>query len=363
MKCWLSTVALVIVSFNSWSQITITAADMPAHGDTLRYSNAMPLGTSVSAADSGENMMWAYDLTPTSQGLDEYKTPAEVNPLYAFTLPGSCYGYKIADSIPGIGLIASGITINELYTFFNNYALPATYSAEAFGAMISGFPVGASYIIPDALYFFPLNYNNNDSSDFHLKFGLPTVASLTEKGYRKSRVDGWGTITTPYFTTPAPCIRIRSEIHEIDSVSFDSLSFGIPRVTVEYKYLVNGQHYPAVWATANLLGGVELIYSVKFKDVFRPELNPPGPPPTAVNGTRAAKEEVTIYPNPAVNGTTTLGVPASWKQFYVDVFDARSRQVANFKNSTELDLQALPQGNYIVRVISGGNIAFVKVVR
>ena len=364
MKRWLSTIALVVIAFNTWSQITITAADMPVHGDSLRYSNATPVLTPVSAADSGENMTWVYALTPTSQGLDEYKSPAEVNPLYTLTLPGPSYGYKIADSIPGIGLLAPGISINELYTFFNKYVTPPAYGAEAFGAKISGFPVGASYISPDVLYFFPLDYGNNDSSNFYLKFGLPTVASLKEKGYRKSRVDGWGTITTPYYTTATPCIRIRSEIHEIDSVSFDSLAFGLPRVTVEYKYLVNGQHYPAVFATANVIAGFELISSVKYKDIYRPELHPTPPPPIdAVGNSANSKVEVTAYPNPAVNGKAMLSIPSSWKQVYVELFDAQSRQVATFKNTTELDLQALPAGTYVARVISGGNVAFVKIVR
>jgi hypothetical protein len=362
MKVWLLSIACILIGNIGWSQITITAADMPVHGDTLRYTNAMAFGTTLSAADSGESMTWTYDFTGTSQGLDDFQKPAEVNPLYSFTLPANCYGYKIADSIPGIGLIASGITINNLYTFFNEYIGPDAYSAEAFGAQISGFPVGASYILPDVWFMFPLNYNNNDSNDFHLKFGLATVGQIIEKGYRKSRVDGWGTITTPYFTTPTNCIRVRQEIHEIDSIAIDTISFGIPRVSVEYKYLVNGEHYPAVWATGSIIGGFELITGVKYRDVYRPELNPP-PNTDAVTGIADHKTEVTAYPNPIVNSTTTLNVPASWTQYFVDVYDMHSRAVASYKNTSTIKLADLPSGNYLVRVMSGANIAFLKITK
>ena len=334
---------------------------MPVLGDTLRYSNATPLTTVVSAADSGVNMSWVYSLTPTSQGLDEYKKPSQVNPLYALTLPGDCYGYKIADSIPGLSLLTSAISITDMYTFYNRYVSPDAYGAEAFGAKISGFPLGASYIAPDAVYFFPLDYNNNNSNDFNLKFGLATVGSFQQKGTRTSRVDGWGTILTPYLLMPTNCIRVRSEITEIDSVTFDTLSFGIPRVTVEYKYLVKGEHYPAVWATANVIGGAEIMTSVKYRDVYRAELNP-NPAPTAVQGVGAQKTDVSVYPNPAVNGKATLSVPESWKVFYAELFDTRSRSVATFSNTTALNMEQLPAGNYLLRVLSGGNISFVKVV-
>ena len=358
MKRLLSTLAFTLILHSAWAQITITAADMPVWGDTLRFSSATALGASVSAADSGAGIVWNYDdLVPTSQGLDQYRKPAEISPLYSFTLPTSCYGYKIADSIPGIGLIASGITISNLYTFFSSYITPSAYAAEAFGATISGFPVGASYIVPDAWYLFPLTYNRNDSTDFYLKFGLASIATLKQKGYRKSRVDGWGTITTPYFTVPVSCIRVRSELHEIDSVSFDSNTFGIPRVTVEYKYLVNGEHYPAVWATAIEVGGLEVVTGVKYRDVYRRELDPN---PVAVANTPADKTEASIYPNPAVDGKATLSLPASWKSFYVDVFDMQSRKVASFANTVMLDLQPLPAGNYVARIISGSNTAFVR---
>lgn len=362
MKRWLSTIALTIICAAAWAQITITADDMPVHGDTLRYTNASPFPPSVGAADSGEHMTWSYGFTPTSQGLDEYKRPSEINPLYAFTLPSNPYGYKIADSIPGLSLLVTSVTITDLYTFFNKYSTPPAFAAEAFGATISGFPAGASYIDPDVLYFFPLTYGNNDSANFYLKFGLPTVGGLKEKGYRKSRVDGWGTITTPYYTSPTACIRVRSEIHEIDSVTFDSVSFGLPRVTVEYKYLVKGQHYPAVWATANVVAGLEVVTSIKYKDIYRAELNP-APPPNTVKNTATQQNEVTAYPNPAIDGKTTLKLPEDWKQFSIEVFDAQSKPVATFNNKAELYLSNLPSGNYVARVISGTNIAFVKIVR
>jgi hypothetical protein len=340
------------------AQITIAESDMPVRGDTLRYSNAnTALGTSF-AADSGANIVWDYVLNPTSQGVDHYKRPAEVNPLFGFTISNpSCYGCKIADSIPGIGLIASGITIADLHTFYSMMVTPRCFAAEAFGAKVAGFPVGAVYEVPDAVYMFPLEFGDNDSSDFHLKFGAATFGSIEQKGYRKTRVDGWGTIQTPYFPTPKPCIRVRSELNEIDSVSLSGMSFGLPRVTIEYKWLVNGEHYPALLVSAISVGGLEIVTSTRYRDYYRPELN------TKVRNITADNQDVLVYPNPAADGWVRFELPDSWTDFHTELFDAQGKSVGAWSNQRQLNLAALPSGNYLARIISGGNTAYVKVVR
>lgn len=350
----------LLISFTTtWAQITITANDMPLPGDTLRYSSAGILNAMAYAADSGENMSWNYNLTPTSQGIDNYKKPSQVNPLYAFTIPNqSCYGYKIADSIPGIGFIAAGITISDLYTFYSKMNNPSCYAAEAFGATIAGFPVGSTYTIPDAVYMFPLNYNDNDSSDFHLKIGAPGLGGITQKGYRKTRVDGWGTITTPFITTPKACIRVRSEITEVDSISLDSLSFGIPRTTVEYKWLVNGEHYPALWVTTMSLGGFELVTGVKYRDIYRPELN------TRVRNITLDDADVFAYPNPATDGWVRFEIPNSWTdELFITIYDMQGKLVESVVNKRQLDITLLPHGNYLARLSSGEATAYIKIVR
>lgn len=359
MNRWLAVIALTSIFNSAHAQITITAADMPVAGDTLRYSNVNALGATISTADSGAGMTWAYDLVATSQGVDTYKTGAQVNPLYFTTIPATAAGIKVADSIPGISLLVPGISISNIYTFYDKLSSPPSYIAESFAAAIVGIPIAANYTMPDAIYFFPLTYNRHDSSNYAFHFNLLTAGSIKQSGYRKTSADGWGTITTPYYTTPVNCLRVRSELHEVDSVNFGGNDFGLPRVTAEYKWLINGEHYPALIVTSQVLAGNEVPTQIRYRDAYRPDLNT-----TAVTSAPATNTSITAYPNPTANGLVNLSIPASWTGFYVELFDAMSRPVGTYKNQRELDMHALPSGNYVARITSGtGTTAFVQIVR
>ena len=355
MKRILFLLFIVLAAPSSFAQITITSADMPVSGDTLRYSSAPILGATINLGDSGASFIWDYStLTPMSQTVDTYKTATAVNLLYALTVPLTAYGYKVADSLPG-GI--PGVSIRQLYTFFENITTPSSYAAVSFAANVSGIPTASNYTVNDTWYFFPLNYLNSDSSDYALNISLATIGALKQVGYRKSRVDGWGTIKTPYFTTPVNCIRIRSEKHEIDSVTFGATTFGLPQNTIEYKWLVNGEHYPALWVTTVLgAGGTENISMIKYRDVARYI-------PTGVAGVSKVKAEIKAYPNPAGNGMVTLDIPADWKSFHVAVYDVQSREVFSSDNERTLNLQYLTRGMYVAQLRSGGEVYYVKIVR
>ena len=359
MKRLLSAVAAMFVMQSAFAQITITTADMPVSGDTLRYSIASPLTTTFSPADSGTGMAWNYVLTPIAQGADTFRTAGSVNLAYAFLIPTGC-GYKVADSLPGVGTFLAGTTITQLYTFFANSA--AEYKAQAFAALIDGLPAPFNYTTPDVWYFFPLTYASTDSSDFKLNITVPSLGGIKETGYRKTRVDGWGTITTPYFTTPVNCIRVRSEIHQVDSISISTFTFGLPVYTVEYKWLVNGEHYPALWITSNVNAatGAETVSSVRYRDSYRSFDT------TAANAVTQVSNNTTVlkaFPNPANNGTVTIDVPAAWKTFTVDVYDMQGKAVASFANARELNIAKLPAGQYLARVASGSNVGYVQLTK
>jgi len=358
-----TTLAALLLLHSAQAQITIDASDMPVHADTLRFSNANAMDMSAWAADSGANKVWNYILVPTSQGLDEYKYPAEVSPSLTSSPFGTsitatyCYGPKVADSIPGIGLVASGITIEDLHTYYNIFVTPSSYVAEAFSAKISILPVGADYIQPDVLYHFPMTYGSSGTANFHLKFGSPLVGGIEQKGTRTWRVDGWGAITTPYFFTPTPCIRVRSEIAEIDSVSFSGNTFGIERTTIEYKWLVKGEHQPALQLTAIRVADTEIVTTVRYKDRYRAEFA------TSVSETAGTATQVSAWPNPTTNGHVHINVPAHWKQYFVEIFDVNGKSVLSLNNTADADLSALPSGTYIARVVSGAAYAYVQLTK
>lgn len=362
LKYLLSTLmAVLMIHCCGYSQITITANDMPVAGDTFIYSNVSVAGAMINPADSGANMVWSYPLTATTTGMDIYETTTQVSPLLSLSLPAGLYGYKTADSIPFVSLLVPGVTIQNLYTYFEKIDVPSAFVAAAFSASIGTstlppIPIGTNYTTPDVWYMFPLTYGNSDSNNYELDINLLTYGTLKEVGYRKTRVDGWGTITTPYYTTPVNCIRVRSEIHEIDSVPVGGSPFAIPRNSVEYKWLVNGDHHPALWVKSNVFGGTETITSIQYRDRVKDTIS-------AVRSVKEDNENVSAYPNPAINGIVTLSLPASWKTFHVDIFNISSQLVLSEDNKYEINMQALSPGNYVARIFCGTKMAFIPLVK
>lgn len=344
--------SLIYISSNA--QITITSADMPVVNDTLRYSFAN--GSAINVADSGANKTWNYGgLVALTQAVDTYKTAASVNASYAVTIPSGSYGYKVGDSLPGLSSFGLPVTISDIYTFFEIKTSPSRFVADAFAAKVNGLPIPAKYTAPDVWYYFPLTYPHaQDSNNYVLNVSVPGLGNLKQKGYRKTRVDSWGTIITPYFTSPANCIRVRSEVHEIDSVSVTLLgsTIGFQRNYVDYKWLVKGEHYPALWVTVNLATGK--ISSTTYKDVARR---------LAVENVTKAIIEIKAYPNPAINGIVNLEIPADWKNFNIELFDIQSRSVARFDNERVLNINSLPMGNYIGLISCGEKYGYVQIAK
>jgi len=329
------------------AQITITSSDMPVVDDTLRYSNT--LATDIDVTATGADMAWDFStLTPLSQGLDHYQSAADVNILYAVTISPTAYGYKVSDSIPFASL--AGISANNVYNFFNKKSSPSRYVTEAFAAEIDGIPTPINYSNEDEIFYFPLAYGNApDTSTFKLSI----LTYLKQTGTRITTVDGWGTIVTPYFTTPTDCIRTRAEINEVDSVSFGSFSFGFPRNTVEYKWLTNNEHYPALWVTANVLGGTEIPTTARYRDNYHN---------LAVDNVPTRFLMVQAYPTPATD-EVTINVPADWNKYSVEVFGEDGKVVLNTHDQATISMTRFAPGNYFVRLINGQKTAFAHIIR
>lgn len=333
---------------------------MPVAGDTLRHSAAVPYTTSIDLNNTGANTAWDFSvLTPVAQVVDTYRTVSQINPLATslYGLPASCFGYKALDSIPYIGtLLGSSITVNGIYELFSEETNPSAFSTVGVSTFINGnLPFAAKYTDPDEQYFFPLAFGNSSTSTYYLPINIPTIGGITMIGSRTTTVDGWGTIKTPFYTAATACIRVRSESTEIDSVMFDSTTYAIPRTTVDYKWLVNGGHYPALWVTTTIVAGNEVVSGINYRDVQRHGLL------SVANA--QTPQLLTVYPNPATDGIIHLTVPANWTNFSVAVFTITGRVVATAENSAKISIANQPHGRYLVRVTSGNAIGYAQVVR
>ncbi|OJW81906.1 MAG: hypothetical protein BGO69_15580 [Bacteroidetes bacterium 46-16] len=353
MKRFFLLLILCTAVFQLHAQISITSADMPVSGDTLRHSSANILAANIILTDSGANHSWDYSsLSPASQQVDTYKTAMQVNPLYAVTISPSAYGYKIADSFPLPQAVP--VSVTNPYTFFRQLSNPSRFAAVAFAASIANIPTPANYSDDDEWYYFPLSYGNEDTSTFALHFGTAALG-ITQQGTRTTKVDGWGTIVTPYYTSPVNCIRLRSVVDEVDSITFNAITFPLPRNYVEYKWLANGEHYPALWVTADIaFQNNETIRTIEYRDSARP---------LAIATPKPVTTLIKVYPNPATHGTVNLDIPAAWQKFSVEVFDISGRLQMSTTGMRQLDVHLLPVGQYLVRISSGGNTAYAMVTR
>lgn len=257
---------LMVTCLNS--QITITTSDMPKANDTLRYSTAqITTGPALKLNVTGASQSWDYsNLILTSQDLYRYKN-ANSTPylLYFF----SQIGLKTADSLG-----AGPVMFKDIYTFYTKNS--SLFKAEGIGYSFTGIPLGSSYKDDDEIYQFPLNFNDRDSSTFYFKFTVPggTINfSLVQAGYRINKVDGWGSITTP-FKTYSDVLRIQTTIRETDTMITQFGNFPIPRNRVEYKWLANGERIPVLEIIGSNNGGNFTPTQIRYRDEYKSFLSP-----------------------------------------------------------------------------------------
>ncbi len=259
---------------------------MPSIGDTIRYTNV--ISSNLSFTTKGTNFNWNFStLGINSQGVYEYKSL--INTPYAQQivsgLPFGAIGYKVADSIGG-----GGFSFKDIYNFYQKAS--GGWSAVGTGLTI---PVGATtlktggvYSDKDEIYTFPLNYNDSDFTSFKvttpLGISFLNVGSFMQKGTRSNKVEGWGTITTPYASN-VQCLKIKSIVQEIDSLklaipSQTPVTVGIPNNRVEYRWLSTTEKIPMLEVVGTEIGGNFTPTQIRYRDNYRvPKPSPFGPRP------------------------------------------------------------------------------------
>lgn len=252
------------------AQIQITQTHMPSINDTIRYSTATA-GT-LNFKQTGTNYNWNYSsLGITGQGLYKYEavTSTPYSILLLSKLPFGAIGYKVADSI-GAGQFA----FKNLYNFFEKKS--NVWRAVGTGFTLSALPVptGGIYSDFDEIFTLPLNYNDSDFTTFQVTTPLGnqliTLGSYKQKGTRTNKVEGWGTITTPYGSNIA-CLKIKSTVTEIDSIklSTPAVNLGFPADRVEYKWLSTTEKIPVLEVVGTEIGGVFTPNQIRYRDRFR----------------------------------------------------------------------------------------------
>jgi hypothetical protein len=359
---------LIVFAFsqNLSAQITIDQNDFANAGETVRVTTATysPL---ISYSGTGANYTWNFaHLVWQSQYDDDYLNTLNTETTYAVTFPDlsfSPYRCNIARAAetPLTTLPVLSTVFTEGYNFY--YKNSTFYRQRGLGMKVAGFPTPVPMTHADTLYHFPINYGDEDSSFSDYKVRVPDLGTYVHKQQRKNKVDGWGTITTPFGTFEA--LRIKTEIRGSDSLYIDTLNNGIKvenDIIREYKWFGKNQKVPLLQINtqAGLFGqiqGFEFVTKVIYRDSVRFR-------PTGIFEPALSTIQFSVYPNPG-NGRFFITSLNTLSGATLLLTDISGRVLINqpVNNATEmLDASALARGVYLLTLQSKEGTATKRVV-
>ena len=245
MKKVITLIALILLNFGLFAQITITRNDMPNVGDTIRLSSAVIL-PGIDPSLTGPDYNWDFTmLEPQSQTVEGYVSPTTTPFLYQIIFNQAVA--NLASPIEGLNFLPN-FEITNAYIFYK--ASDNNYVRAGYAATIAGVPVPMKYDQAELLYSFPLQATSPaDSSYSTYSLAFPGVGYFSIERKRVNVVDGWGLLTTPFGTFNT--LRVKSNVYEYDSLYIDSVQVGVPvnRYYTEYKWLANGHSVPVLAVT------------------------------------------------------------------------------------------------------------------
>ena len=241
-------------------QITLQSTDMPALGDTLRYSTSASDVTTL-IGQSGASQSWdATGLVPDFQDIAHFKSALNISILYAASFSGSSYGTE------GASLNLQLVQGTDGYNFYKNGT--GGFIQNGRGISLQGLPLSQTW--NDTVLRFPLNYGDKDSNHFMSNEVNAILATMVHVGKRVNEVDGWGTLMTPNGTIN--CLRVKSTIRTVDTLKITQIPFPIPipQNTIEYKWYAKSRKIPVL--EIDVTTGTNASTTIKYRDITRPEV-------------------------------------------------------------------------------------------
>ena len=311
---------------------TITAADMPAVGDSLRLSQAAVVlpASAPPLTRNGAGQSWNYaGLAATSQRVARYNNVGTAaGTLLQLTFNSALFSPDNRATLvspQALPAAAGTLPVTDPLVFANGSA--TDFRLVGYGATFSGTAVPVTYASKtqqDVLYQFPLSYASAAAVSNSL---LTTPVALASSGYfsqrrqRTTQPDAWGTLTTPFGTFQT--VRVVASLRDHDSLVVGTApgqGLDLP-VQREYKWLANGMRVPVLTITTTMAAGQETITGVEYRDIYR-KIN--------LLAARSAALDAALgcYPNPSAVGTALrLAVPAGSGPLAVAATDLVGRRV------------------------------------
>ncbi len=341
---------LLLMAGSVKAQITVDSSDFATANETIIYSNASPLTSGIDLTQTGPNYTWNFSqLVPTTQGADTFVSVTSTGTIYSLFFINLAFNpYRSNIAIRGTFPAIPGVSLSDVYNFY--FKSNTGYRQTGVGGTLNGQEVPVAYSDQDAVYLFPMNYGNQDTSLSNFSVSVPNLGSYVGTQTRINNVDGWGSLTTPYGTFN--CLRMVSQLTGHDSVHVDSLNFGIGfdrTLTREYKWIAKGQDVPVLQInTQELLPGNETIASIKYRDSIQ---------------VVSVKENVnsgiiSVYPNPASDYIIVKCAKAFSSDGILELYTSNGQLVkrvaTGIKDEIWIETEGLAAGMYQIKLIDEG---------
>ncbi len=280
-----------LMAICSFAQIIVTDNDMPAANDTIRLSTTFDI-QGLDPALTGTNYSWNFStLTPNAQRIDTFFSVSSTPFAYQFFFNnGIVYpNHKASFALRGVDIGIPQVPITEVFDYVKNSS--TAYDNVGFGSQINSIPSSTQNIPVDREYEFPMNYNDDHTSNSAYGITVPGFGFYGQSLERIDTVDGWGSLILPNGTYNV--LRVKSILNKIDTTYIDLISLGttIPRPEeIEYKWLAAGTGLPMLKVVMVAGNVTEIEYQDDFVAVSIEE--------------NRTINDITIFPNPAKNYLT-----------------------------------------------------------
>ena len=289
MKKIFTLFSTLVFSVLSYGQVTITGNNIPQPGDTVRHSISYNLnGMDYEAAGAG--LIWDFTgLNPLAQQVDTFISPGETPDVLQFIFNNIFlqeYKATVVQRVTGFNLVPN-FPITDAWDFYKK--TDNDFRELGFGVNIMGAALPIPFQGIDTLYRYPMQYGNIDSAHSCFSIDVPNLGYLGGDRTRTNYCEGWGTLITPYGSFQT--LKLRTVIHEYDSIYIDSLNMGLPitRDYTEYKWFSEDYGHPLCVITEE-----GAVISAVYMDSVREVL-------TGLPQVLAKSFSFNIYPNPATD--------------------------------------------------------------
>ncbi len=276
IKLFLFLPLLVLCHNLLFSQVVYEAQHYGAPGDIYLYNRFSPLLHNDELTQSGEDVLW--DLSSQS-GLATHPVSviqpgegiSQFNFLSICALSGLGFGdctniwnnteqaIQLADSLQLLSF-----TLRDLQRYQNKVSNLLLENFIGFTVNIQGSPIQAVivYQVPDTVLVFPFTYDDAWTSSTRLALDLNAAGediTYTSTQTRNTRIDGWGSLQTPYDTFDH-VVRLRSDILRLDTiVEQDTDVTVLIADQVEFMWFDTNYQLPVMTANGLILSNDSIV--------------------------------------------------------------------------------------------------------